>query len=117
MTIASRRPPLHYAYIILGVTFLALLAAAGLRSAPGVLMAPLEVSLGWDRATVSGCAGLGIMLNGIVGPFAGSLMQTFGIRRVLLGGLTLMAAATGASLFMTAPWQYLLTWGVVSGIG
>jgi predicted MFS family arabinose efflux permease len=28
-----------------------------------------------------------------------------------------MAASSAASLFMTAPWQLVLTWGVVSGIG
>jgi MFS family permease len=44
-------------------------------------------------------------------------MQSFGIRRVMLSGLGLMAAATFASQWMVEPWQYILTWGVFSGIG
>lgn len=111
------RLPFHYAYVVAGVAFLALLAAAGLRAAPGVLIVPLELAFGWDRATISAGAGLGILLNGLMGPFAAALMQTYGIKRVLLAGLALMASATFASLFMTAPWQYLLTWGLVSGVG
>lgn len=111
------RLPFHYGFIVLGITFLALLAAAGLRSAPGVLILPLQLSFGWDRATVSACAALGIFINGLVGPFAAALMQTYGLRRVLVGGLSMMAAATFASLFMTQPWQYLLTWGVITGVG
>lgn len=107
----------HYAFVVLAVTFLSLLAAAGLRAAPSVLIVPLQAAFGWDRATVSAGAGVGIFLYGLVGPFAAALMQSVGIRRVLLGGLALMAAATFASLFMTQPWQYILTWGVVSGIG
>lgn len=109
--------PVHYAYVVAATAFLALLAAAALRSAPGVLIIPLQLSFGWDRGTVSAGAGLGILMNGLVGPFAAGLMQAYGIRRVLLAGLSLMAAATFASLFMSSPWQYFLTWGVVSGIG
>lgn len=111
------RLPFHYAYIVLAVTFLALLAAAGLRAAPGVLIMPLQLSFGWDRSTVAAGAALGIFTNGLVGPFAAALMQTWGVRRVLLWGLGLMAAATFASLFMREAWQYLLTWGLITGVG
>jgi MFS family permease len=107
----------RYAFVVAGVTFAALLAAAGLRAAPSVLMLPLGVSFGWSRATVSTAAAVGICLYGLVGPFAAALMQTVGIKRTMIGGLTLMAGATFASLWMTEAWQYILTWGVISGIG
>jgi MFS family permease len=107
----------NYAFVVAGMTFAALLVAAGLRAAPGVLMVPLGANFGWSRATISTTAAVGIAMYGLVGPFAAALMQTVGIKRTMLGGLVLMAAATFASLWMTAPWQYLLTWGVISGIG
>jgi len=110
--LAGRAP-----YIVVGVTFLALLIAAGLRSAPAVMMVPLELHFGWDRATISFSAAVGIFLYGLVGPFAAALMMTLGIKRTMLGGLALMSAATFASLWMTAPWHYVLTWGVLSGVG
>lgn len=113
----QRQPRRHYALVILVVTFVSLLAAAGLRAAPGVLLLPLQLGFGWDRSLVAGGAGLGILVNGLVGPFAASLMRSYGIRRVLLTGVGLMAVATSASLFMTEPWQYLLTWGLVTGVG
>jgi hypothetical protein len=52
------RPPgrfagLHDAWIIVGVTFLVLILTAGVRSAPGVLIKPLEGGFGWDRAGIS----------------------------------------------------------------
>jgi MFS family permease len=104
-------------YIVVGVTFLALLISAGLRSAPGVMMVPLELHFGWDRATISFSAAVGIFLYGLVGPFAAALMMSLGIKRTMLGGLLLMSAATFASLWMTAPWHYVLSWGVLSGVG
>ena len=107
----------HRAFLVTGVTFLALLVAAGLRSAPSVMMVPLQLHFGWDRATVSLTSAVGIFLYGLVGPFAAALMLSLGIRRTMLGGLALMAAGTLASRWMTESWQYLLSWGVISGLG
>lgn len=103
--------------LIVAATFLALLVSAGLRATPGVLMVPLQVNFGWDRATISFAAAIGIFLYGLVGPFAAALMVSFGIRRTMLAGLMLMSLATFASLWMRLPWHYVLTWGVLSGIG
>ncbi|WP_395671441.1 MFS transporter [Phenylobacterium sp.] len=114
----ARRPfgP-RYAFVVVGVAFVSLLAAAGMRSAPGVLMTPLQEAFGWSRSQVSLAAAVGLFLMGLVGPFAAALMQTLGIRRTLVGGLALMSAATGLSLLMTQPWHYIATWGVLSGLG
>lgn len=120
MTAILSRMPLGqrgYAGIVVAVTFVALLVSAGLRSAPGVMMLPLEVHFGWDRTTISAAAAIGILLYGLVGPFAAALMLSIGIKRTMLGGLVLMSTATFASLWMSEPWHYVLTWGVVSGTG
>jgi MFS family permease len=106
-----------YAMIVIAITFVALLVAAGLRSAPSVLILPLELHFGWSRATVSAAAAIGIFLYGLTGPFAAALMQTLGIRRTMMLGLALMSVSTLLSLGMTQPWHYVLTWGVMSGIG
>ena len=103
--------------LVVAVTFLALLVSAGVRSTPGVLMTPLRLNFGWDRTAISFGAAVGILLYGLVGPFAAALMLSIGIRRTMLGGLVLMSLATFASLWMRAPWQFVLTWGVMSGLG
>jgi MFS family permease len=107
----------NYAFVVVAVIFLALLSSAGLRATPGVLMLPLQTAFGWKVGVISLSAAIGIFLYGLVGPFAAAVMQRFGIRRTVLGALTLMSASIGASYFMTAPWQLFLTWGLLSGIG
>ncbi|BCP54047.1 MFS transporter [Kaistia sp. 32K] len=117
MNIVRRRPfGQNYAFVVAGVIFVCLLAGAGLRAAPGVMILPIESAFGWSRDTISLAAAIGIFLYGLTGPFAAALMQSFGVRRVLVGALLLMAASTGASAFMTQPWQYIATWGVLSGV-
>jgi predicted MFS family arabinose efflux permease len=115
--IRAGHPIRHRAILVGAITFLSLLVAAGVRSAPSVLMVPLQLHFGWDRATVSLTAAVGIFLYGLVGPFVAALFLSLGIRRTMIGGLLLMAGATFASRWMTESWQYLLSWGVVSGIG
>lgn len=107
----------HYAFVVAGAIFLALLSAAGLRAAPGVLILPLEKAFGWDRASISLAAGVGIFLYGLTGPFAAALMQSFGLRKTVTLALLLMSVSTGLSAFMTASWQYVATWGVLAGLG
>jgi predicted MFS family arabinose efflux permease len=107
----------HYALAVVAIIFVALLAAAGLRSTPGVLMVPWGQAFGWSRATISFAAACGIFLFGLTGPFAAAAMQRFGIRATIIAALAMMSLSSAASLFMTKPWQLVLTWGVVSGIG
>ncbi|ESW86513.1 MFS transporter [Mesorhizobium sp. LSJC285A00] len=102
---------------MVGVIFLCLLIAAGLRSAPSVMMLPLDKSFGWGRDTVSIAAAIGIFLYGLTGPFAAALMERIGLRRTLLASLVIMSGSTALSLLMTEPWHLFLTWGVFSGIG
>src|ERR1700761_4519459 len=107
----------HYALTVLGIVFVALLAAAGLRATPAVLMVPWGQAFGWSRSVISFAAATGIFLFGMTGPFAAALMQRFGIRKAVLGALALISASTGLSLFMTQAWQLVLLWGVLSGLG
>lgn len=117
MIALARKLGQNYAYVVAGVVFLALLVAAGLRSAPGVMIVPLERAFGWSRDVISLSAAIGIFLYGLAGPFAAALMQRFGIRRVLVAALALMAVSTAASSAMTRPLHLMLTWGALSGVG
>ncbi len=111
------RGRVHYAWIVFGVTFFTLLAAAGIRSTPGVLIVPLEREFGWSRASISVAVSINLLLFGLCGPFAAALMNRFGIRRVLVCALLLIAVGVGLTPLMRTPWQLSLLWGVVVGLG
>lgn len=107
----------HYGWIVVGVVFLTLLAGAGVRATPSVLIVPLENAFGWSRATISVVIAVNIFLYGLMGPFAAALMQRIGIRRTVMAALALLAATIAASTFITRPWHLMLTWGLLVGIG
>ena len=108
---------IHYGWVVAAVTFLTMLVTAGAMGAPGVLIVPLEREFGWDNAQISIALALRLLLFGLFGPFAAAFMNRFGVRRVTICALTLIAAGLLASLAMTQVWQLVLLWGVVVGVG
>jgi sugar phosphate permease len=117
MSTASRPARLHYAWIIAAVTFLVLLVTAGIRATPGVLMVPLESEFGWTSAAISLAIAVNLALFGLIGPFAASLMERWGLRRIVLSALALLAVSVALTAFMTTQWQMMLLWGVCVGSG
>lgn len=100
-----------------GVAFIALIGAAGFRAAPSVLMVPLQDEFGWSRGVLSIAVGVNLVLFGLTAPFAAALMDKFGIRKVTAVALTLVAAGSGLTVFITADWQLVLLWGFLVGLG
>src|SRR3954471_13653116 len=111
------RRRLHPAWIVAGVAFLALVGAAGFRSAPSALLVPLEEEFGWSRSELSVPVAINILLFGLTAPFAAALMERFGLRRVTSTALVLIAAGSALSTLVTQSWQLLLTWGLLIGLG
>ena len=106
----------HYAWIVAAVGFVTLITAAGFRSTSSVLIVPLQHEFGWSRATISLSISINLILYGLGGPFAAALVERFGVRRVVIGALVGVSAGSSLTVFMSAPWQLDLLWGVVNGL-
>src|SRR5258708_20222914 len=102
----------HYAWIVGGGTFLALVASSGIGATRAILVLPLEREFGWDRATISLALSINLLLFGLCGPFAGAIMARFGVRRGMLGALTTLAVAVSFSPPMHPSLQLFLLWAV-----
>lgn len=107
----------HYAWIIVPVTFIALLTSAGVRTAPGVIIKPLEAEFGWDRGSISLAVAVSLFAFGFGAPLGGTLIDRFGPRKLLIGGLALIALGLAPLLALTDLWQLHIFWGLVVGIG
>jgi MFS family permease len=111
------RRNIHYGWVVAGVTFLTMLVTAGAVGAPGVFLVPLQREFGWDTAQISSALAIRFALYGLMGPFAAAFMNRFGVRRIAVTALVIIATGLAASLVMTRIWQLILLWGVVVGIG
>src|SRR5215212_9854646 len=114
---APRVHRIHPAWWVAAVTFLALVGAAAFRAVPGVLIDPLRAEFGWSVSTISAAVAVNMALYGLTAPFAAALMERFGIRRVVMCALLVVALGSGLTVFMTTSWQLVLLWGVLVGLG
>ena len=108
---------IHPAWIAAGITWFTLVASAGYRSAPSVLIVPLEDSFGWSRSQISLAISINILLYGLTAPFAAALMERFTVRKVVMSALSAVSLGAFLTIFMNKPWHLILLWGVVVGIG
>ena len=112
-----RKNRIHPAWIIAAITFATLFATAGFRSAPSVLILPLEDDFGWSRDVISLAVAINVLLYGLTAPFAAALMERFTVRKVVMAALTTVGTGALLTIFMTKSWHLMLLWGVIVGVG
>ena len=70
--------PFYYGWFVVGLSFLTNLTAAGIRSAPSVLIHPLEAEFGWSRTEIASAASLNLLLLGLFASVGGWVRVHFG---------------------------------------
>ncbi|BDG71889.1 MFS transporter [Roseomonas fluvialis] len=115
-TAASRlaRHGIHYAWVMLGLTFMVSVCTSAAVSLPGVLIVPMTDEFGWGRGTVAGAMGVMFCLFALMAPFAGALMIRYGLRRVVSAATILAVGAVIGLTLVNAPWQ---VWACLAVLG
>jgi MFS family permease len=109
---------LYYGWIVVAVTAVALILAAGARSAPGVFVLPIQEDFpDWKRAAISFAISIGLVMYGFGGPLSGWLMDKFGPRRIVFAGLLITALSMALSAGIQELWQLDVLFGFLSGVG
>jgi MFS family permease len=109
---------LYYGWVVVAVTAIALILAAGVRSAPGVFVLPIQEDFpSWKRAAISFAIAIGLVMYGFGGPLSGWLMDKFGSRRIVFVGLLITALSMALSAGIQQLWQLDVLFGFLSGVG
>ena len=108
---------IHPAWIVAGITFATLFATSGFRSAPSVLILPLEKDFGWQRDVISLAVAINVLLYGLTAPFAAALMERFTVRKVVMAALATVGSGALLTIWMNQSWHLMLLWGVIVGVG
>jgi sugar phosphate permease len=114
---ALSRRGLHYGWVMVAATFVVMLSGAAAMGMPGVLIRPLMADFHWSTGEISGPLSLRLVLYGLMGPFAGAVLQRYGIRRAVAVAMLLIVSGVLLATRMTALWQLWVTWGLLVGLG
>jgi MFS family permease len=79
-----QRAEFFYSWVMVGVTALILIGSSGVRSAPGVMILPIQGETGWALSLLSLAVSSGLLLFGFTAPFSGALMDRFGPRKMVM---------------------------------
>ncbi|MFB4420411.1 MFS transporter [Streptomyces sp. QL37] len=107
----------HRAWWVAAAALLAIVVAGAFSTLPGLLTGPLHREFGWSRGSIGLAASANMVLYGLTAPFAAALMDRFGIRRVVVVALLVIASGAGLTTVMTTAWQFTLFWGMLVGLG
>jgi MFS family permease len=91
----------HYGWVVVAATFLTMLVTAGAVGAPGVLLLPLQREFGWSTAAISSAMAVRLLLFGLMGPFAAAFINRYGVRKVTLTALGLIASGLSRTVLAT----------------
>ena len=96
---------------------LILMLGMGLRHGFGLFLQPMTIELHWGRETFALALAVQNLVWGATQPFAGVLADKYGSGRVVLGGALLYVAGLALMAHPGAPWTFVLSAGVLIGIG
>ena len=108
-------------YMVLALTTLVAFVASGVRMSYGVFVVPLSDAFTLSRAEAALPLSLSMVVWGVMQPFTGAWMDTYGPRRIILASLLTMAlgfvaASIAQSLWLLAIGYALLVGSASSGL-
>ena len=96
---------------------MALAVGNGLYFTFSVFLVPLVEEFRWSRGLTAGALSISTVLQGLLSPVAGILVDRFGPRRVILGGAILLSAASVLTATIKSAWELYLYTGLLGAIG
>ena len=97
--------------------WVALAVANGLYFSFSVFLVPLVEEFRWSRGLTAGALSLSTIVQGLLAPVAGILVDRFGPRRVILTGAVLLSGASLVGATVRTPWELYLYTGVLAAVG
>ena len=104
-------------WVIVMFIFAALGMVFSARSALGLIMPAWEQDLGWDRTFLSSGGSIVLVFMTLISPLAGNLLDRVGPRPVVAGALLCVGASIASTALMTEPWQFILLFCIIGGLG
>ena len=111
------KKPIFFGWYIVGLTIIAMMLVYGIRSSFSAFFPYVVDEFLWYRGSTAIMFSLSILVYGLTAPFAGSLVDRWKPRVVVVIGISLLALATASCYFARELWHFYVLFGVVAPIG
>jgi len=104
-------------WIIAALGFLILGFSRGINSSFGVFYVALLETFGWSRGATAGVFSVTLIVDAIISPVVGHLLDRYGPKKIVGTGCFLLASGLWLSSQISSLWQFYLFFGLVSALG
>ncbi len=111
------KPKFFYGWVIVFISFLMLLVTSGIVLSFGVFMNPLTSEFQWDRTAVSIAVSSFMLVQGLLSPFVGRLIDRYGPKIVVTLGVFILGITLIIFGQVTSYFMFFFTYGILAAIG
>lgn len=110
-------PRLSSSWILAALGFIVLGFSRGIHSSFGVFYVALLETFGWSRGATAGVFSANLIVDAIMSPVVGHLLDRYGPKKVVGAGCLLLTSGLWLSSQVTSLWQFYLFFGLVCALG
>jgi len=107
----------NFGWTIVAFCFAALAFSFTARTTLGVMMPVWAKEFGWSKSFLSGGGSIALLAMAIAAPVSGNLIDRFSPRFIFTGGLLAIGAAMLLIPAVREPWQFIVVYSVIGGLG
>ena len=111
------RPSPWLPWVVVGAVWLTLAIASGLYFSFPVFFVALLDEFGWSRGATAAAFSISSVIQGVLSPVVGMLVDRLGPRRVMLGGAAVLGIACVLASRIGSLWSLYAVIGVLAAVG
>lgn len=104
-------------WLVATLAFLVLGFTRGLHSSFGVFFVALLDHFNWSRGATAGVFSLVLVVDAVLSPVVGYLLDRFGTKNIVCAGCLFLAAGLFLSSTIQSLWQFYIFFGLVAAVG
>jgi MFS family permease len=104
-------------WIVVAAVWITLAISSGLYFSFPIFFVALLEEFGWSRGATAAAFSISAIMQGVLSPVVGMLVDRLGPRRVMLGGAGVLGAACALSSRIDSLWSLYLVVGVLAAAG
>ncbi|MCO5178298.1 MAG: MFS transporter [Thermomicrobiales bacterium] len=108
---------IYTGWVVVIAVMLTLAISSGGRFLFGVVLKPVSDEFGWDRADLALAVTISVVALSFLQPAVGWLVDRYGSRRILIGGVIITAIAMLPMTVVNSLWQVYVFYGILAAFG